>query len=106
MHGRTLQGQWIVGLLSHRAALPYGPEVALQLHTATLLGGSGQWKACCTLPQCPGVVGSGTLAAYCCTALGQWVVDILQYTAALPGGSEQWNSCDSPPPQCIGAVGS
>ena len=48
--------------------------------------GSGLLKSFCTLPRCPGAVGSGTPIAPCLTALG----------------SGQWNSCSlnngAPPP--------
>ena len=72
----------------------------LPQYTAALLGGSGQWDYCGTVPHCLGVVGNGTPAVHLCTALGQcrngtplmqcrtawgqWVVELLRYTAALP----------------------
>ena len=93
----------------------------LPQYSAPLPGGSGQWNSCYTLPHCLGVVGSGTPAIHCLTALGavgsatpamhcltawgQWAVDVLQRTAPLPGGSGQWNSCNTLP-HCLGAVGS
>ena len=40
---------------------------------------------------------------HCLTALGQWVVELLQRTASLLGGSGQWNSCIAPPHR-LGAV--
>ena len=74
-------------------------------HTASLLAGNGQWNSCNALPQGLGVVGRGTSAMHCLTALGQWVVELLPCTATLPRGSGQCNSCNALP-HCLGAVGS
>ena len=75
IHCLTAWGQWAVQLL---------------LNTASLPGGSGQWRSrfCCNaLLLCLGAVGSATPALHCLTAWGQWAVQLLQCTASLPGGS-------------------
>ena len=66
--------------------------VDLLLHTTSLLGSSGQWNSCGTLPHYLGGVNSGTPAVHYCTALGQRAVGSLRYAAALPRGSGQWNT--------------
>ena len=68
------RGQWAVELLQR---------------TATPPGGCGQWNCCYALPHCLGAVGSGTPAVHCLTALGQWVVQLMQ-----------------PLPHCLRKVGS
>ena len=71
----TALGQWAVELLQCTASLP---------------GGSGQWKP----------------AMHCPTAWGRWAVQLLVCrTVSLPRGSGQWNSCYALP-HCLGAVGS
>ena len=55
-------GQWAVELL---------------WYTATLPGGNGQWEPCGTPPHCLAAVGRGTPAVHCCTAWGQWSVELL-----------------------------
>ena len=89
MHCLTAWGQWAVELLQC---------------TASLLGGSGQWNPCNTLPHCMGAVGSGNPAAHCHTAWGQWAVGLSQRTASLPGASGQCNSCNALSYR-LGAVG-
>ena len=89
-------------------------------HNASLLGRSGQWISCNTLPHCMGVVGSatpalhcptawgaasiGTRAMHCLTAWGQLAAELLQCTTSLPGGSGLWNCCNAPP-HCLGGSG-
>ena len=57
-----------------------------------------------TLPE---TMGSGTRAVQCCTAQGQWVVELLVYIASmhasLLGSNGQWISCRALP-HCRGAV--
>ena len=73
-------------------------------HTATLLGGIGQWNPYNEWPQCLGTVGSGTRVRQCPTAWGHWAPHLLQCTASLPGGSVQCNSYNAVP-HCPWAVG-
>ena len=47
---------------------------------------------------------SGTPAAHCLTARGQWAVQFLQCSASLPWGSDQFNSCNALRHR-VGAVG-
>ena len=54
MHCLSAWGQWEVDLLQYTASLP---------------GGSGQWKSCNALPLCLGAVGTGTRALRCLTVL-------------------------------------
>ena len=74
---RTALGQWVVELLQFTAALPQG---------------SGQWKACHTLPHYLGAVGGGTPIAHCHIVLGQCAAELLLHIATLCGGSGQWDS--------------
>ena len=68
--------------------------------TATLPGGSGQWKSCNALPCCLRVAGSGTCSTHRHNACGQWAVEILQCTATLLEGSGRGYSC-SCLPHCL-----
>ena len=74
-------------------------------YTAAVLGGSGQWDSCHTLPHCLEVVGSASLATACLIASGQWAVKLMQCTASQLGGRGQWNSCNTLP-HCLEVVGS
>ena len=95
----TSRELWAVGLL--------------QCTVARLPGRSGEWDSfSALLPDCWGVVGSGTPSVhyhtageqYCYTVGVQWAVGLLQCTATLLGSSEHWDSFIALP-HCGGAPG-
>ena len=109
MHGLTAWRQWAVELLKYSASLP---------------GGSGQWKSCNAPPHGMGAVGCATPAMhYCPQAMRQCIAEVPVPTAPrqwgnalhelhypLPPGSEalccKSSTADCPPAvrQCIAGV--
>ena len=89
LHCLTAWGQWAVLRLQYTASLP---------------GGSGQWKSNNKRSQCLGAVGSETPAIHCLIAWGQWAVGLLRCNVSVSWGSGQWNSRNKVP-HCLGAVG-
>ena len=79
MQCHSAWGQWAMKLLQSTATVPWGSgQCNLCMARPHCPGGSGQCNSCNPLPHRLGAVGSVTSLMHYLTALGHWVVALLQ----------------------------